>query len=94
MTTESHGTPSDELAWRCAGCGKPHPDRVTACDCVTAVLYDPGVTNAYTTKIKPPMDTFMAWVNQGPELAKAAGVYVGIKIYASEEQARQLGDIS
>ena len=25
--------------WKCAGCGKAHPDLVRACDCATNVLY-------------------------------------------------------
>lgn len=41
-----------------------------------------------------PADAFARWVEQGPKLALAAGVYVGIKVYASEDAARKAGDIS
>lgn len=41
-----------------------------------------------------PSDAFARWVEQGPKLALAAGVYVGIKVYASEDAARKAGDIS
>lgn len=29
----------------------------------------------------PPAQAFSAWLNAGPRLAKAAGVYVGITVY-------------
>jgi|HubBroStandDraft_1064217.scaffolds.fasta_scaffold08818_9 hypothetical protein len=28
--------------WRCAGCGKPSPDRIAVCDCPTNVVTQPA----------------------------------------------------
>lgn len=30
------------IDWRCAGCGKPSPDRIRVCDCPTAVVTQPS----------------------------------------------------
>lgn len=83
-----------EIEWRCAGCGILSPGRVRACSCPTECLYVRGDPKAGAIKLDAAMVEFMAWVNQGSALAKAAGVYVGIKIYASEDHAREMGDIS
>jgi hypothetical protein len=32
----------NEKAWKCAGCGVPSPDRIRACNCPTAVLWQEG----------------------------------------------------
>lgn len=32
----------NEKAWKCAGCGMPSPDRIRACNCPTAVLWQEG----------------------------------------------------
>lgn len=37
MTTQ--GQLKGAAEWKCVGCGKPHPDRVRACECPTNVLY-------------------------------------------------------
>lgn len=83
-----------EPDWRCAGCGVLSPGRVRACDCLISCLYDRGDLKAQSLKTDEAMAIFMRWVNEGPPLALAAGVYVGIKIYASEDEARKKGDIS
>jgi hypothetical protein len=54
----------------------------------------PKSENATPAKADDPTAAFMAWVHQGPALAKAAGLYVGIKVYASEQAARKAGDIT
>ena len=83
-----------EIEWRCAGCGILSPGRIRACSCPTECLYVRGDHKAGAIKLDAAMVDFMVWVNKGPALALAAGVYVGIKIYESEEQARKMGDIS
>ena len=85
---------ADALEWRCAGCGALSPGKVRACDCPTNCLHVRGDPKSSAIKIDAAMDTFMAWVHSGPALAKAAGLYVGIKIYSSEQAARAAGDIS
>jgi hypothetical protein len=92
MTNSEHIP--NEAKWKCCGCGVISPNRVRSCACPTECLYQPGHLNLSALKLDAAMDIFMTWVNQGPALAKAAGVYVGIKVYPSEAAARKAGDIS
>lgn len=56
---------------------------------------DDNVQKAISSLSQPsPDEAFAAWINAGPKLALAAGCYVGIKVYASEDAAREVGDIS
>lgn len=87
-----------DLPWKCAGCGAEAVGRTKPCDCITNCGYrmPEGGKMEHTTFV-PVVDhaaEFARWIEQGPALALAAGVYVGIKVYASEDQARQMGDIS
>jgi hypothetical protein len=41
----------NEKAWKCAGCGVPSPDRIRACDCPTAVLWQEEAETV--TKVDP-----------------------------------------
>lgn len=79
--------------WRCVGCGKVAPGRIPTCSCPTGLLHRKSDMEI-VGKVEDPHKVFMRWVNEGPALAKAAGVYVGIRIYESEDAARQVGDIS
>lgn len=88
---------TDELPWKCAGCGAEAVGRTKPCDCITICGYRmPEGGKMEQTTFEPVVDhaaEFARWIERGPKLALAAGVYVGIKIYASEEAARQAGDI-
>lgn len=53
-----------------------------------------AIARAAISKVGDPAADFARWAEQGPRLAVAAGVYVGIKVYASEADARKVGDIS
>ncbi len=39
--TDQRGLASDD-DWKCAGCGKPYPNRRGSCDCPTGVVYRKG----------------------------------------------------
>jgi hypothetical protein len=55
----------NEKAWKCAGCGVPSPDRVRACNCPTAVLWQEGAGTV--TKVKGPglIARFMSSITLG-----------------------------
>jgi hypothetical protein len=82
----------DETQWRCLGCGKEAPGKVKQCDCPTRVV---GRHNYRETTwcVEDPAETFAKAVAALPGLALAAGMYVGIKVYASKEQAEKMGDL-
>ena len=45
---------ANDDSWLCAGCGKPSPGRVRACDCPTSCLYDKDDLKAGATKVDVP----------------------------------------